>query len=104
MATIIRKKKKLRKIVYIFPLAIAVTFLVIELIGLSIEYSNMKRENATLELRIKEEEAITAELEETIEKLNDPNYLTSYAKENYLYTEDGTIIIRIPEDEDGDDD
>ncbi len=94
-----KKKKKIRRIVLYFPFAVAVTFLFVELIGLTIEYSEMKRDNATLELRIKEEEAITTDLEETIEKINDPDYLTSYAKENYLYTEDGTIIIRIPEDE-----
>ncbi len=34
-----------------------------------------------------------------IEKLNDPNYLANYARENYLYSKDGEYIIQMDDDE-----
>lgn len=82
--------------------SIFVTLLVIELLELSFEYTEMKRENEKVKLEIKAAEAVGTELESIIGKLNDPDYLKSYAKENYLYSEDGTIIIRVPEDEEED--
>ena len=36
------------------------------------------------------EEALKAE----VQKLKDPNYVERYAKEKFLYTKDGEIIIR----------
>ena len=32
-----------------------------------------------------------------IEKLNDPNYLADYARENYLYSKEGEYILQIDE-------
>ncbi len=44
------------------------------------------------ELKEKEEE-----LNETVTKLQNPDYVARYAREKYLYSKDGEIIIRIPE-------
>ncbi|MFV0425068.1 MAG: FtsB family cell division protein [Bacilli bacterium] len=95
-------KKSIRRIIFLLPFAIGVTFLVIQLLNLTVEYSKIKNENATIKARVKEEEAIATELESVIDKLNDPDYLKTYAKENYLYSEDGTIIIRIPKEDEED--
>lgn len=95
-------KKSIRRIIFLLPFAIGVTFLVIQLLNLTVEYSKIKNENATIKARVKEEEAIATELESVINKLNDPDYLKTYAKENYLYSEDGTIIIRIPKEDEED--
>lgn len=93
-------KKIKRRIIVMLPFAIAVTFLLVQLVDLTVEYNEMRRENATVKAEIKEGKIISEELEDVISKLNDPDYLKSYAKENYLYSEDDSIIIRIPEDDD----
>ena len=47
-----------------------------------------------LSLREKEEE-----LKVDVEKLEDPDYIARYAREKYMYSKDGEIILRIPEEE-----
>ena len=37
------------------------------------------------------------ELNNTVTKLQDPDYVARYAREKYLYSKDGEIIIRIPD-------
>ena len=37
------------------------------------------------------------ELEGTVTKLQDPDYVARYAREKYLFSKDGEIIIRIPD-------
>ena len=44
------------------------------------------------ELKVKEEE-----LNSTVTKLQNPDYVARYAREKYLYSKDGEIIIRIPD-------
>ena len=44
------------------------------------------------ELKEKEEE-----LNNTVTKLSNPDYVARYAREKYLYSKNGEIIIRIPE-------
>jgi len=34
-----------------------------------------------------------------IKKLEDPEYVARYAREKYMYSKDGEIIIRLPDDE-----
>lgn len=45
---------------------------------------------------LKEEEEI---LNSDIKKLEDPDYVARYAREKYLYSKDGELVIRIPEDD-----
>ena len=52
-----------------------------------------------------EEELVELENEEDnlkiqIEMLKDEDYLAKYARENYLYSKDGEIVLKIDEDED----
>lgn len=37
------------------------------------------------------------ELNSTVTKLQNPDYVARYAREKYLYSKDGEIIIRIPD-------
>ncbi len=39
------------------------------------------------------------ELNSDIKKLEDPEYVARYAREKYMYSKDGEIIIRIPDEE-----
>lgn len=36
------------------------------------------------------------QLQSDVNKLQDPDYVARYAREKYLYTKDGELIIRIP--------
>ena len=53
-----------------------------------------KREFASMLRKLKEKEE---ELNNTVTKLSNPDYVARYAREKYLYSKDGEIIIRIPE-------
>ena len=44
---------------------------------------------------LEDEEKLKSELN----KLQDPEYVTRYIREKYLYSKDGEIIIRIPSEE-----
>lgn len=44
---------------------------------------------------LQEEEKI---LNSDIKKLQDPEYVARYAREKYLYSKDGELIIRLPDD------
>lgn len=61
---------------------------------------SIKREKNHLEeklVNLKEEEDT---LNSDIKKLKDPDYVARYAREKYMYSKDGELIIRIPDDED----
>lgn len=38
-------------------------------------------------------------LNSDIKKLKDPDYVARYAREKYMYSKEGELIIRIPDDE-----
>ena len=40
-----------------------------------------------------------AELKVDVEKLEDPDYIARYAREKYMYSKDGEIILRLPEED-----
>ena len=56
--------------------------------------SKEKKEFETQLVELKEKEE---ELKATVTKLQDPDYVARYAREKYLYSKDGEIIIRIPD-------
>ena len=43
-------------------------------------------------------------LKTDIQKLEDPEYVAKYAREKYLYSKEGELIIRIPDSNNTDDD
>lgn len=58
---------------------------------------DMKEEKKFLEeqlVKLGEEEKV---LESDIQKLGDPTYIARYAREKYLYSKDGELIIRLPD-------
>lgn len=57
---------------------------------MKLETTRLKEEQVSLEEEHKE-------LEKDIKKLNDPDYITKYVREKYLYSKDGEIILRIDE-------
>ena len=88
----VRKKMFFIMILYIVLGAILIqslgntTYQIIQKRGEKKKYSE-----ELAELKDKEEE-----LKSTVIKLQDPDYIARYAREKYLYSRDGEIIIRIP--------
>lgn len=56
------------------------------------------RERKELEDKYKELLSDKEILEEDVVKLQDPEYVAKYAREKYLYSKDGELIIKIIED------
>lgn len=56
--------------------------------------SNEKRKFQVELAELKDKED---ELKGQVNKLQDPDYIARYAREKYLYSKDGEIIIRIPD-------
>ena len=53
-----------------------------------------KKEFTVMLDKLKEKEE---ELNNTVTKLSNPDYVARYAREKYLYSKNGEIIIRIPD-------
>lgn len=53
--------------------------------------------------RLEEEIIVLKEKEEElkvdVERLEDPDYVARYAREKYMYSKEGEIILRLPEDD-----
>lgn len=60
---------------------------------------SIKKEKKILSDRIAELTDEEAVLNSDIKKLEDPEYVARYAREKYLYSKDGELIIRIPDDD-----
>lgn len=60
---------------------------------------SIKKDKQILSDRIAELTDEEAVLNSDIKKLEDPEYVARYAREKYLYSKDGELIIRIPDDD-----
>lgn len=93
-----KKKKIKRKIVILSFIYIVIGLVLIENIASTsyqIYQKAVEKKNLSDKiLKLKEEEE---ELNGTVTKLQNPDYVARYAREKYLYSKDGEIIIRIPD-------
>ena len=62
----------------------------------------LKNQKETKELEDKYDKLISEKevLETDVLKLQDPEYVAKYAREKYLYSKDGELIIKIVEEDD----
>ena len=58
---------------------------------------NIREEKLLLESKLASLQNEEDELNSDIKKLEDPEYVAKYAREKYMYSKDGEIIIRIPD-------
>ena len=58
------------------------------------EKQQEKKKFSSMLAKLKEKEE---ELNKTVTKLQNPDYVARYAREKYLYSKNGEIIIRIPD-------
>lgn len=99
----VAKKKKLKfryRLVLFIPVCLLVIITIFATIGSYwVQISQKYQEKTRLAdeiLSLKEEEEI---LKVDVERLQDPDYVARYAREKYMYSKDGEIILRLPEDE-----
>lgn len=99
---VLRKKKaksRARVCLFVPACAIAVIAIFTAIGNYWVQIFEKYQEREVLEekmLTLREKEA---ELKVDVEKLEDPDYIARYAREKYMYSKDGEIILRLPEDE-----
>lgn len=95
-------KKKNSKVKYRLCLFVPVCAVVLITIFASVgsywlqiteKYQEKKEIEAQI-ISLKEKEE---ELKVSVERLEDPDYVARYAREKYMYSKEGEIIIRLPE-------
>lgn len=88
-------KKKLFLVTLVF-LIIGVILLK-SIVQTSIQIYNKQKEKKDFALMLEKLKEKEEELNNTVTKLQNPDYVARYAREKYLYSKDGEIIIRIPD-------
>lgn len=95
-----KKNKKARaRLVLFIPACCLVVLAICTAVGnywvqISEKYQE-KQELTERMLALREKEA---ELKVEASRLEDPDYVARYAREKYMYSKDGEIIIRLPEE------
>ncbi|MBR2712994.1 MAG: septum formation initiator family protein [Bacilli bacterium] len=93
-----KRKKVRKKILLLLIFYVTLGLLLLQSLGnttyqiIQKRIEKKKYSEELTELKDKEEE-----LKSTVTKLQDPDYVARYAREKYLYSKEGEIIIRIPE-------
>ena len=98
-----KKRKKIRKfrtrMVLFVPICLSLIVILVVTIGKYwVDIVNKYQENERLSkelVTLKEKEL---ELKIDVEKLQDPEYLERYAREKYLFTKDGEIVLKLPDE------
>ena len=99
MATKRKLKKTKARILIFLPVCLIVLGAIFLTIGsywvkIFDKYQEKKNlENEILALKEKEEE-----LKVEVDRLEDPDYVARFAREKYMYSKDGEIILRLPEE------
>lgn len=88
-------KKKLVLVTLVF-LSIG-GILLKSIVETSIQIYDKQKEKKEFTVMLQELKEKEEELNSTVTKLQNPDYVARYAREKYLYSKDGEIIIRIPD-------
>jgi Septum formation initiator len=94
----LKRKSVRRKIVFIFLIYVVLGVLLIDtLVKTSYQLYIKSKEKKKFQEELEVLKDTEDELKSQVNKLQDPDYIARYAREKYLYSRDGEIIIRIPE-------
>lgn len=105
MATKKKKKHQHKRMKVLFISAffiVLIYYLSFNLIDSLNKINSISKEKEELENRIASLVEEEKKLESDIQKLEDPTYIARYAREKYLYSKDGELIIRFPDEEESD--
>lgn len=95
-----KKKRKIKgsriRMLILMPISfLAVGYFLYILISYPYNIIKLKNEEKIYENQLLKLEIEKDNLKNEIEKLKDPDYLARYARENYQYSKDGEIILKI---------
>ena len=95
-----KKNKQFRyRAMFLIPFCIFLVIAILASVGSYwVKIANKYQEKEELENQIivlKEKEE---ELKVEVDRLEDPDYVARYARERYMYSKDGEIILRLPEE------
>jgi len=99
MATKKKKSKTKYRMVFFVPICLFIVVAIFISVGsywvkIADKYREKEElENEIIVLKEKEEE-----LKVDVERLEDPDYVARFAREKYMYSKDGEIILRLPEE------
>ncbi len=74
---------------------IIIVFFIVTLISYSFQTQKLKKEQYSIENKIKDLIEEGTYFQDEIVKLSDMDYLARYARENYMYSKNGEYIIKI---------
>ena len=78
---------------------VAIIYFLVSLSTYVVDIYNLKKEEKQLEQELVDLQANEKSLKTQIEMLKDVDYLARYARENYLYSKDGEIVLKIEQDD-----
>lgn len=93
----VSKKAKMRLIIFGIPSFLMIAYFIFTLTSSIFNYISLKREENSLKSELASLLKDKEELKIEIDKLNDPEYVARYAKEKYLYSQNGEYVIKIEE-------
>lgn len=93
-----KRKKVKRNFIIIATIYVIIGFLLMEtVVKTSYELYTKSKEKKEFQEELAVLKEKEDELKGQVSKLEDPDYIARYAREKYLYSRDGEIIIRIPD-------
>lgn len=93
-------KKSKRRLITLGTLSVvAIGYFLLTLVGYVYNYASLKQEEKNLQSELLNLQEQKANLKIEIQKLNDPEYVARYAKQNYLYSSNGEYVLKIDSNE-----
>lgn len=89
------KASKMRMLILVPISCLAIGYFLSLLFSYPYNIVKLKQEHSIYEKELLKLEIDEKNLKNEIEKLKDPDYLARYARENYQYSKDGEIILKI---------
>lgn len=89
------KASKMRMLILVPISCLAIGYFLYLLFSYPYNIVKLKQEHSIYEKELLKLEIDEKNLKNEIEKLKDPDYLARYARENYQYSKDGEIILKI---------
>lgn len=91
----VTKASKRRLLLFGSMSIIVIIYFLVSLFTYIVDIYNLKREESKLMQDLIELQGEEKELDTQIDMLKDDDYLARYARENYLYSKDGEIVLKI---------
>ena len=98
MSKRVSKKAKQRLVLFGIPCLIIILYFMFQLLFYVYKIYDLKSTQHKLDRELNELKVNEKDLRTEIDKLNDPDYIARYVRENYSYSKNGEYIIKIKED------